>query len=89
MGAAAKQPTANREALLKMSWTSKEAKNIVSQLSSVRAIPEVPGSYFTTRVIDFAFNRVYNTLENPVEVIEDYMDELNEELARKRAEFGL
>lgn len=89
LGAAAKQPTANREALLKMSWTSKESRNIINQLSSVRAVPEVPGSYFTTRVIDFAFNRVYNTLENPVEVIEDYMDELNEELARKRTEFGL
>lgn len=89
LGAAAKQPTANREALMSMSWTSKEARNITEQLSCIQAIPEVPGGYFTARVIDFAFNKTYNSMANPVEVIGDYIDELNAELTRKRAEFGL
>lgn len=89
LGTAAKQPTANREALLNMSWTSREAQNIVEQLANVQAVPEVPGGYYTSRIIDFAFNKTYNSLGNPVEILGDYLDELNEELARKRAEFGL
>jgi len=89
LGAAAKQPTANVDALTQMSWTSKDANNIISQLKSVKGIPEVPGGYYTSRIIDFAFSKVYNNLDNPAEVLGDYIDELNEELTRKRAEFGM
>lgn len=87
LGAAAKQPTANTEALTKMSWTSSEYKNIIAQLNDVRAIPQVPGGYYTGRILSFAFNKAYNKLTDPVETLDEYIDELNDELSRRRKEF--
>ena len=46
-------------------------------------------------IISFALNRVYNgsgtqnMAENPVEVLSEYVPELNDELRRKREEFGV
>lgn len=95
LGPAGKQPTANMEALTNMTWTSHEYGNLLSQLETVRAVPEVPGGYYLSRVITFALNRVYNgsgtqnMAENPVEVLSEYIQELNDELTRKREEFGI
>lgn len=95
LGPAAKQPTANMEALTGMTWSSTEAQSLQKQLEHVKAIPEVPGGYYLSRVLNFAVNRVYNSsgtqnmAENPVEVLSDYVDELNNELKRKREEFGI
>lgn len=95
LGPAAKQPTANMEALTKMTWSSAESRSLQQQLEHVRAVPEVPGGYYLTRVITFALNRVYNgsgtqnMAENPVEVLSEYVPELNDELRRKREEFGV
>ena len=95
LGPAAKQPTANMEALTGMTWNSTEAQSLQKQLEYVKAIPEVPGGYYLSRVLNFAVNRVYNSsgtqnmAENPVEVLSDYVDELNNELKRKREEFGI
>ncbi len=89
LGTCAKVPTANLEALSKMAWSSKEYKNLAAQLEHVDAVPQVPGGYYLGRVTGFAFNRVYNNSEDPAETITDYVKELNDELTRKRAEFGL
>ena len=94
-GAAAKYMTANRAAVSQISWTQKEYTNILAQAEQTLAIPEVPGSYYLPRVISFAFNRSYNgsattkMAEDPLEVMRDYMSEFNDEIARKRAEFGI
>ena len=87
LGTAAKQPTANIEALMQMAWTGKEATNIMNALTGVKGVPEVPGGYYASRIIEFAVSRVYNNNDDPIEVIEDYNDELNKELQRKRKEF--
>lgn len=95
LGPAAKQPTANLEALTRMTWSRDEYTNLLAQLDNVRAVPEVPGGYYLSRIITFAFNRVYNgsgaqtMAENPVEVIAEYINEFNDELTRKREEFGI
>ena len=89
LGTCAKVPTANIQALSKMSWTGKEYKNLLAQLSNVDAVPQVPGGYYLNRVLGFAFSRVYNESEDPSEALPDYKKELNDELTRKRAEFGL
>lgn len=89
LGSAAKHPTANTEALMQMSWTGSEAKNIIAAFEGLKGVPEVPGSYYTSRIISFALSNVYNNLDNPVEVLEDYNEELNKELKRKREEFGM
>jgi ABC-type glycerol-3-phosphate transport system substrate-binding protein len=87
LGNCAKVNSANVEALSKMTWSSKEYKNLFSQLQNVGAVPQVPGGYYLSRIVSFAFNRVYNKSEDPAEVITSYVKELNEELERKHQEF--
>ena len=89
LGTCAKVASANTEALANMTWSSSEYKELFKQMENVDNVPQVPGSYYLSRIITFAFNRVYNNDENPKEVIGDYIKELNDELTRKRAEFGL
>ena len=89
LGTCAKVASANTEALANMTWSSSEYKELFAQMENVDNVPQVPGSYYLSRIILFAFNRVYNNDENPKEVIGDYIKELNDELTRKRAEFGL
>lgn len=92
MGPAAKYATANTEALTKMTWSREEYDSLLKQMDNVRAVPQVPGGYYLQRILTFAFNRVYNgsgeqtMAENPVEVINEYIPELNQELDRKRKE---
>lgn len=89
MNNAARQPTANMEALSKMSWSVKDYNSIASQWTNVRGTPEVPGSYYTTRIVTFAFNRVINDSEDAGDSLQNYIESLNAELSRKRKEFGL
>ena len=94
LGSCAKVATANVSALSKMTWSSSEYNNLFKQYGSVDAVPQVPGGYYLTRIFNFAFNRTYNgsTLQNmgedPSNVLSEYIPQLNEELKRKRAEFG-
>lgn len=89
LGTCAKVASANTEALSQMTWSSSEYKELFAQMENIDSIPQYPGSYYLDRIVNFAFNRVYNKDENPKEVVSDYIKELNEELSRKRAEFGL
>ena len=94
LGTCAKVATANVGALSKMTWSSNEYSNLFKQYESVDAVPQVPGGYYLSRMFTFAFNRVYNgsTLQNmgedPSTVLSEYIDQINDELERKRAEFG-
>lgn len=89
LGASAKQPTANMEAASKLPWSSKEYATLKESWENVKGVPEVPGSYYTSRNIDFAFTGVYNKQLRPVDTLLTYIDEINRELTRKRVEFGL
>lgn len=85
----AMQATANKEALAMLPWTVNDLKNIESQWETVEGTPEVPGGYYTTRIVNFAFNEVYNTKKDPGDTLQSYIDQLNSELRRKRNEFGI
>lgn len=87
LGIGGKQPTANIAALSKMNWSSNEYKSLVAQNETSVCVNQVPGGYYTSRVVQFAFNDTYNNLSDPIENLEEYIDELNEELQRKRSEF--
>lgn len=89
MNGAARQAVANVEALSAMSWTVADLNNILDQWSKVDGTPEVPGSYYTTRVFGFAFAEAYNNHTDPGDALQNYIASLNAELTRKRAEFGL
>lgn len=89
LGVAGRVATANMEALNNLPWSNHDYEQLVKQLQWVKAIPEVPGGYFTERHIKNAFYTVYNNKEDPRETLEDFVKTINNELTNKRLEFGL
>ncbi len=89
LGAAARYPTANVEALSQLPWTVQEYQKLQDQWAWVQGIPEVPGGYMTGRHLDNAFRLVINEFSNPRETIYDYVQTINEEIEKKRREFDL
>jgi ABC-type glycerol-3-phosphate transport system substrate-binding protein len=89
LGAAARYPTANVEAMSRLPWTVSEYQRLEAQWNWVKGIPEVPGGYMTGRHLDNAFRLVLEDSSNPRETIYDFVQIINEEIAKKRREFGL
>lgn len=89
LGTAAKHATANTESLNSMSWTQAEYSALESQFAHLQGTPEIPGGYYTVRGIDFAFADVYASGKNPANSLLNQVTMINEEIARKRKEFGL
>ncbi len=89
LGPSAKQNTANIEALYSMPWSKSEHDNLAAQFKKVTCTPEFPGGYIIARYAQFAFLGVYNNNEEPVEKLLSYITTINDELTRKRDEFGL
>lgn len=89
IGMAAKFNTANTEALRNMSWTNQERKNLEAQFAHLKGTPEFPGGYIITRYVDFAFLNCYNNNADATDSLLDQIQYINNELSRKRKEFGL
>jgi ABC-type glycerol-3-phosphate transport system substrate-binding protein len=89
LGAAARYPTANIEALNQLPWPVKDLAILQSQWSNTFGIPEIPGSYFTGRHIDNALRYVINTGANPRDVLFEYSLIIDAEITTKRREFDL
>ena len=88
MGTAAKYNTANIDALLGQSWTAQEKKNLEQQFASLKGTPMSPGNYIVARYTNFAFYDVVNDGEVASEAMRGYVDDIDNELSRKRAEYG-
>ncbi len=88
MGTAAKYNTANSEALISQSWTAQEKKNLSQQFKSLKGTPMSPGNYIVARYTNFAFYNVVNDGEVASEAMLGYVDDINNELTRKRAEYN-
>ena len=89
VGIAARPATANMEALYQLPWTTEEANNIRAQFESLNAVPNYPGSYYLARYINFAFLAAYNEGKDPADSLYSYVPLINEEITRKRTEFGM
>ncbi|GGG53429.1 ABC transporter substrate-binding protein [Paenibacillus radicis (ex Gao et al. 2016)] len=89
MGAAARYPTANIEALKELPWPTKDYQSLEKQWEWVKGIPEVPGGYYTGRNLDNAFREVINNGTNPRDALYDYVEEINREIDFKQKEFNL
>lgn len=89
MGAAARYPTANIEALEELPWPVKDYTQLENQWQWVKGNPQVPGGYFTGRHLDNAFRKVVNGNVNPREALSDYLIYINDEIQIKRKEFKL
>ena len=88
VGPSAKYATANRHAIAKLSWTTKENAAIQDQLAHLSSIRNYPGSYIIARYLNFAFLDAYNNGEDAVEAMNKYISAINTELYRKRTEFA-
>jgi ABC-type glycerol-3-phosphate transport system substrate-binding protein len=89
LGVAGRVATANLAALENLPWSSADYRQLAAQLEWVKAIPELPGSYYLERNIKNAFYTVYDDDEDPREVLQDAVITMNEEITSKRQEFGL
>ena len=89
LGASARYPTANIEALAQMPWSSEFYKVLNSQLEVIKGVPEVAGGYFTSRHFSNAFRAVVYRSANPLETLREYTDVINVEIERKRTELGI
>jgi ABC-type glycerol-3-phosphate transport system substrate-binding protein len=89
MGAAARYPTANFDAFTRLSWGSEQMGVLREQRSWTVGTPEVPGGYYVSRHITNAVRRILNEGEDTRETLLDYSITINDELLKKRKEFGL
>jgi ABC-type glycerol-3-phosphate transport system substrate-binding protein len=89
MGTAARLNTANLETFDRMPWSHAESTVLKEQWASVREFPEVPGGYYTIRMLDTAFSKVFYDNLNPRATLYKYCKMIDEELTRKRKELGL
>ena len=87
-GPSGRWASANLDAFDKLPWTTKDARTINQQREWVRAIPEVPGGYYTGRNINNAIRAVLNDGAYPRETILDWTQQSNDEITLKRKEFG-
>lgn len=89
VGEASRYNTANFSAIEKLPWTAKEAKLILTQTDSAKGIPQSIASYYVIRNIYNAYRKVTVNNANPREVLYTYNSQMNDEIERKREEFGL
>jgi len=89
MGAAARYPTANYAAFRRLSWGSEQMAVLDEQRKWTVGVPEVPGGYFISRHITNAARRILNEGQDTRETLLDYTLTINDELIKKRKEFGL
>ena len=89
LGSSARYATANRDAFSNLSWSMDDIEVLNAQWDETRGIREVPGGYFTGRHISNAIRRVLNEKEDSRETIIDYSIKIDEEITKKRKEFGM
>ena len=89
IGPSAKYESANVNAIRNLSWTANEREALEDQMKHMSSIVNYPGSYIIDRFLKFAFLDVVNDSVDPVDAMTDYIEAINEELKRKREEFGM
>ena len=89
LGSSARYATANYDAFNQLSWSADDIQVLTEQWAQTKGIREVPGGYYTGRHITNAIRKVINEKEDPRETILDYAITIDEEIVKKRNEFGL
>ena len=88
LGAGGRYTPANIEAMRKLPWSTRQLSLLEEQRAACTVLPQLPGSYFTTRAIYNAFVSSVIDYEIPREQLLYWNEEINLELARKREEFS-
>lgn len=89
IGAAARYNSANIEVMKGVQWNRLIKKNLLKQLESTKAYPEVPGGYITTRYYDFAFRDIVYKNANIRQTLRDAVYQIDSEIKDKRNEYSL
>lgn len=89
LGSSARYATANIDAFEQLAWSAEDVKVLKEQWNQTFGIREVPGGYYTGRHITNAARKVINEKVDPRETILDYAIKIDEEIVKKRIEFGL
>ncbi len=89
LGSSARYATANINAFSQLAWSYDDIAVLTEQWSQTVGIREVPGGYYSGRHITNAIRKVINDSDDPRETILDYAITINEEIEKKRTEFGL
>ncbi len=89
LGSSARYATANRDAFSQLAWSYDDIQVLNEQWEQTVGIREVPGGYYTGRHLANAVRKVLNDKDDARETIIDYSIKIDEELTKKRKEFGL
>ena len=89
LGSSARYATANINAFSQLAWSADDIEILTEQWRQTVGIRGVPGGYYTGRHITNAARKVINDKDDPRETIIDYAIMINEEIIKKRTEFGL
>lgn len=82
--------SANLQAFAAMPWSKQELNVIEEQGKWVKNLPFVPGYYFLSRELDFAWNRAVVGLKMPAkEALEKAAISLQREMDRKQRDLGI
>lgn len=89
MGAAARYAAADPNVLKQLPWSNKELVQLTEQMEHTIGIPAIPGSYMSSRMVQYAFDKVVAELANPRETLYLNVKAIDKELLKKREEFHL
>lgn len=81
--------TANLDALTRMGWDSDSLDALLSQWDQLTEVEEIPGGYYTARVIEQAYWNVVNNKKNVKDMLVEWAAVADEEIARKRHQYHL
>lgn len=88
LGPSAKLAVANLEAFESLPWSSSEREVFMTAFDHAKEIEIYPGDYIVSRHWNFSFSAVYNEGADPSDDLLSRVPAINEELTRKRKEFG-
>lgn len=89
LGVAARHTPIKKEALKLIPWSGDELDTLLNQYDNVIELPEIAGGYYSSRNVDNALRAVVYNNENPRETLNYWNKKTDEEIIRKREEFGL
>jgi len=89
LGSSARYATANRDAFVQLSWSAHDIEVLQEQWDWAKGIKEIAGGYYTGRHVTNALRKVTSAKDDPRETIIDYVLQINEEIEKKRKEFGM
>ncbi len=88
LGMLGRVATANVEAFEKLAWDPNDLELLLDQWDEVQELPELPGSYYTTRAVDQAFWSVLNNGINAKDAINKWSLVADNEIKRKIEEYS-